>query len=302
MILRAAWVCLLAAPLLGAGAGARAVAAAGIVVVDDAGQPVMLSGPARRVVSLAPDLTELLFTAGAGERLVGVAERSDYPAAAKDIQRVGDAHGFDFERIVALKPDLILGWAGGNAPQHLARLRSLGLRIFLSDIREPEGIASTLERLGTLSGTRPKAQEAARTLRERLRSLREAYAGKRPLRVFYQVWGQPLYTLGGTHMVSVALGLCGATNVFADLPVLATVVETEGVLQRDPEVIIAAAEGARRPDWLDAWKRWPTLKAVRHQALVVVNADLMNRHSARFVEGIAELCAQLDRERAKAVE
>lgn len=283
-------------------AGAAQAIAGQIVVTDDSGQAMRLAAPARRVISLAPDLAELVFAAGAGERLIAVAEHSDYPEAVRTLPRIGNAHGFDFERIVALQPDLVLGWAGGNAPQHLARLKALGLRVYLSDIRRPEDIASTLERLGTLTGQAATGFSAAQRLRERLREIEQRFAGKRPLAVFYQVWGQPLYTLGGPHLVSAALKLCAAENAFGDLAALAAVIEPESVLQRDPEVIVAAAEGARRPAWLDRWKRWPGLRAVRREALLVVDADLLNRHSPRFVEGTARLCAALDAERAKALE
>ena len=279
-----------------------AIGAGEVAVVDDAGQELRLKAPAQRVVSLAPDLAELMFAAGAGGRLIAVAEHSDFPAAARTLPRIGNAHGFDYERIVALRPDLVLGWAGGNAPQHLARLKALGLPVYLADIRRPEDIASTLERLGTLTGGKAVAASAAQVLRERWSAIEKQYAARRPLKVFYQVWHQPLYTLGGTHLVSAALRTCGAENAFADLASLAAVIETESVLQRDPEVIVASAEGAKRPAWLDQWRRWPRLRAVRREGLLVVDADLMNRHSPRFVEGTEKLCAALDDERRKTVE
>ncbi len=290
-----------AMPLLAAAAlAASAAGAADLVVVDDAGQTLRLARPAQRVVSLAPDLAEIMFAAGAGERLVGVAEHSDFPQAAQRLPRVGDAHGLDFERILALRPDLVLGWAGGNAPQHLARLRALGLTVYLSDIREPAGIASTIERLGELTAA-PLAQSRGRELRARLRELELRYRGKATLSVFYQVWGQPLYTLGGSHLLSSALRLCGARNVFADLQALAAVIEIETVLRRDPDVIVAAAEGRQRPAWLEFWRRWPQLRAARQDALLLVDADLLNRHSPRFIEGLAGLCAALEQERGKAL-
>lgn len=282
--------------------GGEALATEGLSVVDDAGRKVEMTAPARRVVALAPDLAELMYAAGAGARLVGVADRSDFPAEVKAIPRVGDAHGFDYERIFSLKPDLVLGWSGGNAPQHLARLEALGLKLYLSDIRDPEGIASTVERLGRLAGSERAAGPAAAELRRRLLVLREQYARRSELSVFYQVWGHPLYTLGGTHLISAALKVCGARNVFEDLSALAAVIETESVLKRDPDVIIAAGDRGARPGWLDGWMRWPQLKAVRLGRLLVVDADLMNRHSPRFVDGTEALCLALDSQRRLAVQ
>jgi len=282
--------------------GGQTHAAEELSVVDDSGRVVRLAAPARRVVALAPDLAEMMYAAGAGANLVGVVDHSDFPAAAKSLPRVGDAHGFDLERILALQPDLVIAWAGGNAPQHLARLEALGLRLYRSDIRDPEGIASTVERLGRLAGSEAAAGPAAAELRRRLLVLREQFARRSELSVSYQVWGHPLYTLGGTHLVSAALKVSGARNVFEDLSALAAVIETESVLKRDPDVIIAAGDRGARPAWLDGWTRWPQLKAVRLGRLLVVDADLMNRHSPRFVDGTEALCLALDRQRGLAVQ
>jgi iron complex transport system substrate-binding protein len=187
---------------------------AAVSVVDDAGETVTLAQPARRIVSLAPHVTELIFAAGGGDRIVGTVSYSDYPPQARDIPRVGDNKALDLERIAALKPDLIVVWRHGNAQKQTDRLRALGMPLFFSEPRKLDGIADNLEKLGTLMGTTPVAHRAATDFRQQVSTLRKTYAGRPPVTVFYQVWQQPLMTLNGEHMVSDLLALCGGRNLF----------------------------------------------------------------------------------------
>jgi iron complex transport system substrate-binding protein len=274
-------------------AAATATASAPITVRDGAGSEVTLQAPARRIVSLAPHATELLFAAGAGDRVVGVVATSDFPPAAKALPTVGDARALDLERIVALKPDLVVGWPY-TSPAQAATLAARGIALFVSDPATPTAIADELERLGALAGTSGTAAPAARALRERWRKLAARDRAGPPVRVFYEIWDAPLFTLGGRHLVSQAIAACGGENVFAALTLPAPVVSVEAVLAARPDVIVAGAAGGARPPWLDDWKTWPALPAVANGALVTVDADLLHRAGPRFVAGAEALCAAID--------
>jgi len=270
--------------------------AAPVAAPDATGATIVLAAPARRIVSLAPHATELLFAAGAGDRVVGVLAPADWPPEAARRVHVGTAAGLDLERIVALRPDLIVVWPY-LAPAQVERLRALGVPMFVSDPREPEAIADDLERLGRLAGTAPQAAAAAAALRESLARLEHRAAAASKPSVFYEIWNQPLYTVGGAHLISAAIRLCGGENVFGRLSQPAPAVGVEDVLAARPEVIIAGTDDAVRPSWLDGWTRYRGLPAVAHGNLFVVDANLLHRAGPRFVAGVEQLCAVLDRAR-----
>ncbi|OGI47192.1 MAG: cobalamin-binding protein [Candidatus Muproteobacteria bacterium RIFCSPHIGHO2_01_FULL_65_16] len=268
-------------------------------VPDDAGATVVLAAPARRVVSLAPHVTELLYAAGAGGYVVGAVDYSDYPEAAKRIPRVGSYTGLDLEAIVALRPDLIIAWQSGNPPSQVERLRALGLAVYVSEPRHIEDVATNIERLGRLAGTADAALRAARAFRQRHEALRRRYAARPAVTVFYQIWDRPLMTVNGKQLISDVIHLCGGRNVFADLPILAPTVDVEAVLAADPEAIVASGAGASRPEWFDAWRRWPQLRAVRRDNLFVVPPDVLQRHGPRILDGAEHLCADLEAARGR---
>ena len=274
-------------------------ARAAVEANDDLGVVVTLDAPARRIVSLAPHATELLFAAGAGARVVGVVKGSDAPAAAARLPVVGDVNGLDLERIVALSPDLIVTWPY-TTPGQVTLLRARGIPVFTTDARSVDGIARDLAALGVLAGSPAIADAAAQELRVRARALARAASGRRPMRVFYQVSGAPIFTIAGGHLIERALADCGGVNVFADAHIPAPQVDVEAVLARRPEVIVAATAHAVEPDWLDAWKAWPELPAVRRRNLFVVDADRLHRAGPRFVDGMADLCAALEVARRRA--
>ncbi len=197
-----------------------AIASAAVEVRDDAGRVVRLERPATRIVSLAPHLTELLFAIGAGDRLVGVTGFSDYPPAATALPRVGGLYGLDVERLLALKPDLVVAWRSGTAEAELDTLERLGLRVFRNEPRTLDDIATTMARLGTLTGDEPGANAAAADFRARVATLRDTYASRSPVRVFYQVWNDPLMTIGGPQPITQVIELCGGRNVFASVKML----------------------------------------------------------------------------------
>ncbi|MDQ9170312.1 cobalamin-binding protein [Oxalobacteraceae bacterium R-40] len=272
-------------------------ATAAVSVVDDAGKQVSLPSPAKRIISLAPHITELLFAAGAGPYVVGVSQYSDFPAQARALPMVGGSNAFDIEKIISLKPDLAVVWRSGNSAERVAKLRSAGIAIFESEPRDFANIATNLEKLSRLSGTEQTGYAAADEFRKKLKELKLKYQHQPPVRVFYQIWRSPIMTLNGKHMVSEALRVCGGENVFGWLPSLAPTIGAEAVLEANPEVIIAANGG--KIDMLSFWRRFPQLDAVRRDNLFTVDADWMNRAGPRILNGTELICSQLVQARKK---
>ena len=284
------WLALAAVVALAAQAEVR--------VSDDTGQAVVLAAPARRVVSLGPHLTELAYAAGGADALVGVIRFSDYPEAAKTLPVVGDAHVIDFERIVQLKPDLVLVWGSGLNERHKARLRSLGLAVYESEIRNAQAIPHTLRRLGTLLGRADSAEAAARRFESQWQALTERHRDKTPVRVFWQLWHEPLMTINREHLISEAMRACGGVNVFAELPLLTPSVSWEAAIAADPQLIAGSgrAEDAARD--FAAWRRLAkNVSAVKQQRLVSIDGNLIGRMGPRFVEGADALCDAIQRAR-----
>jgi iron complex transport system substrate-binding protein len=284
-----------AALALVAALGLPTTALASVTVADDEGRTVALAQPARRVVSLAPALTEQLFAIGAGDLIVGTTDFADYPEAAKAIPRVARAHSIDLERVSAARPDLILIWGSGYPPATIDAVRRLGVPLFVSEPSHLADIATSLERLGVLTGR--AAAPAASAFRSRLEALKARYGGRREVRVFYQVWSDPLMTLGGRHVVSEAISVCGGRNVFANLAPIAPRVSVEAVLAADPEVIMTAEPGARPSDALEMWRRFERIAAVKRNRYLTLDADRINRNGPRIVDEMATMCEGIDRAR-----
>lgn len=276
-----------------------AVQAAEVRLTDDSGRSVALAEPARRIVSLAPHITELLFAAGAGERVVGTVAYTDYPAAAQRIPHIGDSAQLDLERIVALKPDLIVVWLHGNSQRQIERLLDLGIPVFYNELRRLDDIARAIEQFGQLAGTESVAVSAATAFRAREAEMRAAYASRRPVTVFYQIWDKPLMTINGDHIISDVIRLCGGKNVFAALTQSVPVISTEAVVTADPEAIFGATTEANPKGDLNSWQNWPRINAVAHDNLFGITADLISRYTPRILEGAQQMCEDLDAARAK---
>lgn len=274
-------------------------ASAAVSAIDDAGATVTLAQPATRVISLAPHITEQLFAIGAGDRIVGTTEHADFPPAAAAIPRVGRAHSLDLERIAALRPDLIIIWGSGFPPATIASVERLGVPVFVSEPHSLGDVARSLERLGVLTGS--DGTPAAAQFSAKVDALRDRYSGRAPVRVFYQVWSAPLMTLSGRHVISEAIELCGGRNVFAGLVTVSPQVSTEAVLAADPQIIITAEPAALSSQALAMWQRFPTLAATRRQQFVTLDADRINRHGPRLADEIADLCAAIERTRARTI-
>lgn len=267
---------------------------AAISVTDDMGQRVTVPRPVQRVISMSPHVTELLFAAGGGERIVGAMNFSDYPEAAKKIPLIGSNAQIDIERVIALKPDLLVVWQSGNTARQLEQLARLGIPIFYSEPKKIDQVAETLVRFGQLLATEPVANAAAAEFRARIAALAARYSGRPVVRVFYQIWDKPLYTLNGNQVVSDAIRLCGGENIFAGLKVVAPSVSTEAVLQENPEAIFGGDQHDPADAGLNIWKPYKTMLAVQRGNLFTLGGELLTRAGPRMTLGVADMCEKLE--------
>ena len=272
------------------------VVAAEIRVLDDFNREIVLAAPASRTVSLAPHVTENLFSAGAGEKIVGVVEFSNYPPAAEKIASVGSYVQFNLETILTLEPDLVVAWRSGNNSDALDRIEKLGLPIYYSEPRTFEDIIENIEELTILAGTRETMDPMVSTVAQTIETARQTYANRQSIAVFYQVWPNPLMTLNGDHFLTRVLELCGARNLFADLPVIAPRVNIEAVIEANPEIIITGKVDGVNPD-MSIWDKWQIVDAVRNQHIIFINSDVMHRHTLRMLREIPVFCDQIDKVR-----
>jgi iron complex transport system substrate-binding protein len=270
-----------------------------VVVTDETGHEVVLMQPAQRIVSLAPHITEQLFAVGAGPQVVGVVAFSNYPEAAKQIPSVGGYGNVDLEALLQLKPDLVVGWEGGNDGRLLEKLEELGLKLYRSAPVHLPDIATGLRNLGKLSGHTDKGLAQATIFTSRLEQLHKMNQGKPPLRVFYQIWNRPLMTVSGDHLISDVIRLCGGENVFDDMTTLTPTISEEAVITANPELIIAIGMAEERPEWLDEWRKWKTIKAVRNGELRSIPPDLLQRATPRLLEGATQMCALIKEAKRK---
>lgn len=266
-------------------------------VTDYTGQKVQLEQPAQRIVSLAPHVTELLFSIGAGERVVGAVNYSDYPEAANAIPRVGGYNALDLERIVALAPDLVVGWQSGNNPADLEKLRRFKLPLFINEPRRLEDIPDTLQRLAVLTGTGDQAREVIADFNRRLAKLQQ-YTAREPIRVFYQIWDRPLMTVNNEHLIGDVIRRCGGHNVFGDTASLTPQISEEAVIGQAPQAIVIGGMDKQHEQWIERWRRWQQLPAVRHAHLFMINPDHLQRHTVRILQGAETLCRQLEQVRS----
>lgn len=274
----------------------RGLFTAFVVAASLLGAPAWAAAPqAPRLLSLAPGLTEIAYAAGAGSRLVGTVEFSDYPEAAKQLPRVGDAWRVDLERVLALKPDAVLAWPTGTPETTIARLRQLGLNVVEVPTQRLADVPAALRQLGRIAGTEPQAEQAAREFEARVARQRASYAHRTPLAVFIEIDDEPVYTVNGRHVISEIVELCGGRNVFADLPQLAPPIATEAVIAADPQVILTTDDTIADPSAI--WRRWSRMRAVRTGAIYALSSDLVTRASPRLADGVEVTCRALDRAR-----
>jgi len=296
-----------AAPAQPPGAGGRAEGgaasgvaagsvASSVVLRDDLGNEIRLAARPRRIVSLAPHATELLFAAGLGDRVVGVDPDSDHPPAARALPQVGALPEPHVERLLALAPDLVVAWAPAVRPGFVARMARLGVPVFVSDPRTLDAVAASLARFEGLRGHADAAagQAAAARFAGELAALRARWAGREPLRVFVQIWGDPLITISDRDMIGDAIAACGGINVAADLPGVAPRIDAERVLAAAPELVVATDS----PDAAARWRRLGLLRPAGPARFAWLDPVVLQRPGPRILGAIEDLCREIDAARA----
>jgi iron complex transport system substrate-binding protein len=253
--------------------------------------------PSPRIVSLAPHLTELAFTAGAGDRIVATVEYSNHPDAARSLPRIGDAFRVDLERLVALRPDVVLVWETGTPAPTIERIRALQLRVVPFQTQRLADVATVLREIGRLAGTSDVAERAAADYERHIQQLRDTYRERTPLRVFIEVDDRPLYTVNGQQIISEIVELCGGRNVFADLNELAPAIGIEAVIAANPQAIVSTDDTV--PDAAAEWARWRHIEAVRTGNVYTLRSDDIARATTRLTVAAEAVCRTLDTARQR---
>ncbi|MGO8753719.1 MAG: cobalamin-binding protein [Gallionellaceae bacterium] len=276
---------------------AAAAHADGFTVTDDSGAQIGFDAPPQRIISLAPSTTELAYAAGMGNRLVAVTAYSDFPEAAKKLPQVGDAFRLDWERIVALKPDLILAWDSGLSARDRAAFEKFKLKLLVLEPRRLDDIPGSLRLLGRVAGTQAAAETAARNFEQRRDNLRKHYAARSVVRAYFQIAAAPMLTINGEHIISDVLHLCGAENVFAAAPLLTPVVSSEALVKEQPQIMLGIADtGEQSEEIRKLWRKLP-LHAVMKGDMAFVSSDLISRPSPRILLGAEQVCNKVESSR-----
>ena len=273
-----------------------ALARAEISIVDDANNRITLEEPARRIVAVSPHLAELVYAAGAGERLIATVRGADYPPDVLTLPVVGDAAGLDFERIRQLEPDLILAWGSGNKVADINYLTAAGVPVFIMEPRTVSDIPRHLRLVAKLAGTADAADEAATRFERDLQQLQTRYSGASVVSVIVEIWHQPVFTVGATHPVSNALQICGARNALDDYPLLAGPVPLENVFMADADVIVSLT-GMKEPDARAQWNRHLPTTTGRPLRVISLEPDLLTRPGPRMLAGVELLCQRIAQSR-----
>lgn len=267
-----------------------------IDVIDDTGKTIMLAKPAKRVITLAPHLAEMMYAINKGDIVVATVSYSDFPEQAKKIPRLGSFDNTKLETILSFKPDLILAWNSGNNLQQLAVMERFGLTVYRDDPKKVQDVARTIRNIGILSGSKD-AGKIANEFLKKLDNIEKKYQNREIIRVFYQFWDDPVYTVNREHYITDVLGICGLQNVFADMQQLSATVDREAVIRANPEMVLAAGMNGVDKKWMEKWQNWKEIKAVKYHNLFTVNPDWLHRHTPRLLLATEQICHYADQAR-----
>ena len=262
-------------------------------IADDENNTVIFKKTAKRIISLSPHATELLYKAGATNQILATVSYSDYPEAAKSLPRIGSYKKIDLESVIKLKPDLIVAWKSSGSLDQVNELERLGYKIYFSEPKDFKGIADNLNKFGRILGTENIATERANSFLNELNTLKLTYKNLKPVSVFYQVWNNPLMTINKDHLITNVIELCGGRNVFGDLFARAPRVNIESVILKDPQTIIIGMS-ENREGWVKEWHKWDVLRAVKEKHVYTVNADYIVRQGPRVLKGAKKVCEILE--------
>lgn len=268
-------------------------------------EPVKESYP-KRIITVAPHLTEIVDAAGGVNSLISVSAYSNYPELVKKLPITSDARSIDLERMKQLKPDLIIYWRGGMPETHIESLKKIfnpagsdkqaGTQIISVEPKKLSDIAQDIEAIGKVLGTQAIASKNAKEFNVQVAALKSKYQSpnKRKVRVFYQVWSQPLMTLNQDHLIADIIQICGGEQLFAKEKLLVPTVSREAVVEANPEIIFTATDSGKKVDW-SMWTSIPQLAATKNKAFVALDGDTISRPSPRIIQGAKKICSEIDK-------
>jgi iron complex transport system substrate-binding protein len=267
--------------------------------------PLAYSEPAKesypkRIITVAPHLTEIVEAAGGVNSLISVSAYSNYPESVKKLPITSDARSIDLERMKQLKPDLIIYWRGGMPETHIESLKKIFNRaetqIISVEPKKLSDIAQDIETIGKVLGTQAIANKNAKVFNAQIAELKSKYQSpnKRKVRVFYQVWSQPLMTLNQDHLIADIIQICGGEQLFAKEKLLVPIVSREAVIEANPEIIFTATDSDKNVDW-SMWTSIPQLAATKGKAFVALDGDTISRPSPRIIQGANKICSEIDK-------
>ena len=250
-----------------------------------------------RIIALAPHIVENLFAIGAGDNIVGTVDYADYPAEAKSIERIGGYYGISLEKVLALKPDLVIAWKSGNQSEDLAQIERLGIKVYLSNPTTIAGVADELLTFGEFTGNIKQSQQAANAFTQKLNAIIKSQQNKKNITAFYQLWAEPMMTVGKNTWINQLIETCHVSNVFAQSVTDYPQISIENVIVTKPQVIIIPDEKSKTPQPVVNWQKWPEVPAVKNDQFISVNADLLHRFTPRMLDGLADMCDKIDTSR-----
>lgn len=256
--------------------------------------PQALADRPLRIVALAPHIVENLYAIGAGDLIVGTLDYADYPQEATKIERIGGYNGISIEKLLMLKPDMVIAWKNGNQAEDLAKIKRLGIELYLSDPRFIEGVASEILKLGQITGHIEQSKKVAETFTAKLNAIKVTQKDKTTLTGFYQLWPEPMMTVSKNTWINQLIETCQVTNVFANSDTDYPQISIENVIVTKPQVIIIPDEKTKRVMPTVNWQQWPEIPAVKYEQFISVNADLLHRFTPRMLDGLAQMCDKVD--------
>ncbi|WP_166108873.1 cobalamin-binding protein [Pseudoalteromonas sp. Z9A5] len=250
-----------------------------------------------RIIALAPHIVENLFAIGAGDNIVGTVDYADYPSEAQSIERIGGYYGISLEKVLALKPDLVIAWKSGNQSEDLAQIERLGIKVYLSNPTTIAGVADELLTFGEFTGNIEQSQQAANAFTQKLNAIIKSQQNKKNITAFYQLWSGPMMTVGKNTWINQLIETCHVSNVFAQSVTDYPQISIENVIVTKPQVIIIPDEKSKTPQPVVNWQKWPEVPAIKNDQFISVNADLLHRFTPRMLDGLADMCGKIDASR-----
>lgn len=244
----------------------------------------------QRIIALSPHAVEMLYAIGAGDKIVATISHADYPEAAKAIEVIGDYRGITLEKLISLKPDLVVTWPSGNKFNQIEQIKKLGFKVLASDPTTLDEIASDIRSLGKATGNQTQAEQVANRFEQDLAKITAQYQSRKPVKVFYQLWSKPLMTISGDSWISQFISRCGGVNVFKDADSPYPKISTENVLLTGAEVILVPEDKNTRGHELYNWQHWQLLPAVKNNHIYHPDAKVLHRPTTRVLAPMKDVC------------